>query len=97
MVVHNFYVQRILTMPAEANPPLIVHADAVLAFAVVFQRLQVVAIRDTQIIQAPGLMQHQQFPPRHALNLPRQPARRFIVKQLFSFVAGKAAYHLGRL
>jgi hypothetical protein len=53
---------------------LIVHADAVLAFAVVFQRLQVVAIRDTQIIQAPGLMLHQQFPPRHALNLPRQPA-----------------------
>ena len=74
MVVHNFHVQRILTVPAEANPPLIVHADAVLTFAVVFQRLQVIAIRDAQIIQTPRLMQHQQFPPRHALNLPRQPA-----------------------
>ena len=30
MIVHNFHVQRILTMPAEANPPLLVHADAVL-------------------------------------------------------------------
>jgi hypothetical protein len=33
MAVHNFHVQRILTMPAEANPPLIVHADAVLPLA----------------------------------------------------------------
>jgi hypothetical protein len=42
-------------------------------------------------------MQHQQFPPRHALNLPRQPARRFIVEQLFSLVAGKAADQVRRL
>jgi hypothetical protein len=39
-------------------------------------------------------MQQQQFPPRHALNLHRQPARRFIVEQLFGFVTGKAAYHV---
>jgi hypothetical protein len=80
MVVHNFHVKRILTLPAEANPPLVVHADAVLAFAVVFQGFQMVAIRDTQIIQASRLIQQQQFPPCHALNLPRQSSGRFIIE-----------------
>ena len=32
MVVRNFNVQRIFALPAEANPPLVIHADAVLAF-----------------------------------------------------------------
>ena len=68
MVVRNFNVQRILALPAEANPPLVIDADAVLAFAVVFQSFQVVAIRDAQVIQVPRLMQEEQFPPRHALN-----------------------------
>ena len=35
MIVHNSHVKRILALTAEANPPLVVHADAVLAFAVV--------------------------------------------------------------
>lgn len=91
MVVHNFHVQRIFAVPAEANPPLVIDADAVLAFAVVFQRFQMIAIRHAQIIQAARLIQQQQFPPRHALNLVRQPPGRFIVEQLFGFGAGKAA------
>ncbi len=56
MVVHNFHVERILTLPAEAYPPLVIHADAVLAFAVVLQGFQVVAVRRAQVIQAPRLI-----------------------------------------
>jgi hypothetical protein len=94
MVIHNFHVQRIFAVPSEANPPLVIYADAVLAFAVVFQGFQVVAIRHTQIIQAARLMQHQQFSPRHTLNLHWQTPRRFIVEQPFRFRAREAAYHL---
>jgi hypothetical protein len=97
MVVRNFNVQRILALPAEANPPLVIDADTVLAFAVVFQGFQVVAIRHAQFIQAPRLMQQEQFPPRHALDLLRQPPRRFIVEQPLGFFAGEAAYHLRAL
>jgi hypothetical protein len=94
MVVHNFHFKRILTLPAEANAPLVVHADAVLAFAVVLQGFQVVAVGRAQVIQAPRLMQQQQFPPRDALNLRRQPPRRFIIEQPLGFLARKAAYLL---
>jgi hypothetical protein len=76
---------------------LAIDTDAVPAIAVVFQRFQAVAIRNTQIIQTSRLMQHQQFPSRHALNLHRQPPGRFVVEQLFSFTAGKAADHARRL
>ena len=97
MAIHDFHVKRILALPAEANPPLVVHADAVLSCPVVLQAFQVVAIRDAQVIQTPRLMQNQQFPPCRALNLRRQSPRRFIVEQLFSLVARKAAYHLRTL
>ena len=97
MVVHNFHVQRIFALPAEGNPPLVIHADAVLAFAVVFQGFQPVAVGHAQVSEAPGLMQQQQLPPRHALNLLRQPPRRFIVEQPLGFLAGEAAYHLRAL
>jgi hypothetical protein len=69
----------------------------VLAFAVVFQGFQVVAIGHAQVIQAPRLMQQEQFPPRYALNLLRQPPRRFIAEQPLGFLAGEAAYHLRAL
>lgn len=80
-------------MPAEANPPLVIYTDAVLAFAVVFQRFQVIAIRHPQVVQTPRLIQQQQFSPGNALNLCWQPPRRFVVEQLFCFRTGKAAYH----
>ena len=63
MVIRNFHVKHILALPAEAHATLVIDADAVLAFAVVLQGFQTVAIRHTQIIQAARLMQQQQFPP----------------------------------
>jgi hypothetical protein len=95
MVVRNFHVERILALPAEAKAPLVIDADAVLPGAVAFQGIQVVAIGHAQIIQASGLMQQQQFPPRDTLNLRRQPPREFIIEQFLSFVTGEAANHLG--
>ena len=69
MVIHNFYVERIFALPAEANSPLVIHANAVLAFAVVFQGFQMVAVRHAQIVQTPRLMQQQQFPPGNEMTL----------------------------
>ena len=97
MVIHNFHVQRVFALPAEANSPLVIDADAVLASAVVFQGFQVVAVRRAQVIQTPRLMQQQQFSSCRSLNLVRQAPRRFIVEQPLGFLAGEAAYHLRQL
>ena len=93
MVVHNFHVQRIFALPAETNAPLIVHTDAMLPVAVAFQGFQTVAVRRAQVIQSSRLMQQQQFAPRHALNLLRQPPGRLIVEQPLGLLASKTAYH----
>ena len=89
-IVCSFIVIFFLTGSADGIRSIL----AVLAFAVAFQGFQVVAVRRAQVIQTPRLMQQQQFPPRHALNLRRQPPRRFVIEQLFRFMAGKAAYHV---
>jgi hypothetical protein len=73
MVIDNFHVKSVFALPAEANPPLVVHTDAVLAFAVILQGFQMVAVRRAQVIQTPCLMQQQQFPSSRPLNLLRQP------------------------
>jgi hypothetical protein len=97
VIIHDFYVKRILALPAEANPPLVINPDAVLAFAVTFQRFQVVAVGHAQVVQSPGLMQQQKLSPGRPLNLRRQAPGRLVVEQPLSFPAGKAAYHLARV
>jgi len=39
VVVHNFHSQRSFALPTEADPPLVVHPNAVLVFAIAFQGL----------------------------------------------------------
>ena len=74
MIIHNFHVQRILIVPAETHAPLVIDPDAVLAFPVGLQRLQMVPKRHPQIVQTSRLVQQQQFSPRHAPNLRREAA-----------------------
>lgn len=97
MVVHNFHFEGVFALPAEAEAPLIVDADAVLASPVTFQCFQPVAGRSAQIVQAPRLVQQHQFPPRHLLDLRRQPPRCFIIEQSPGFRAGETANHLRQL
>src|ERR1700759_754205 len=97
MVIDNFYIKRIFALSPETYPPLVIYANTVEDPAIVFQRFQMIAIGNSQIIQASGLIQQQQFSPSHALNLTRQSPGRFIIEYLFSFEAGKAPYHLQRI
>ena len=94
MVIHNFHFQRIFTAPAEADAPLVIDADAVLAYPVALQGFQPIPRRREQIVQAPRLVQQQQFSPCYTLNLRRQPPRYFVVKKPLGFRADETAYHL---
>jgi hypothetical protein len=50
-------------LPHEAHPPLIIDADTVLSFALVFQRLQAVPWRHSQAVQLGGGVELEQLPP----------------------------------
>lgn len=52
MIVGDFYVVGVSIFPAKADAPLLVNADAVLAFAVAGQCFQLVAGRKPKIVEA---------------------------------------------
>jgi hypothetical protein len=51
MVIDNFNVVRIAITPDEAQPPLVIGADAVLSGPIPGQRVQVVGRRLQEILQ----------------------------------------------
>ena len=51
MVVHNLYVVRVFAGPAEADAPLVVDANAVLATAPAFESFQAVAGREAHDVE----------------------------------------------
>lgn len=61
MVIDNFYILGAFGCPHEADAPLVVDADAVLALAVALQGFKPVAGRDTQVVQHMGRVQQAQL------------------------------------
>jgi hypothetical protein len=51
MIVHNFYLEGIAVFPQETNPVLIVDADTELSLPVGPEGFQVVAWRNSKVIQ----------------------------------------------
>ena len=72
MIVYDLDSVCIALMPAEANAPLSIDPNAVLAFAIATQRLQLIRGRDTQCAQICGGVDHPQFAHRNPLNVVRQ-------------------------
>jgi hypothetical protein len=67
MVVRDLNVLWPSVGPPEADPPLLVHPDAVLACAIASQLLQPVSRRHPQIRQDLCSIQHRQLPPSSTL------------------------------
>ena len=93
MVVHDLNVVRVFALPAEANPILIVHSDAVLAGAVAPQWLKPVAGRQLQVAQLLRAIQLRELAERHPLDLRRQAVISAALPQTLSFPTGKADNH----
>ena len=70
VVVHNFNLVRPIRFPDVAHPPLTVHADTVLTFAVpeCFQLIP----RGTRKLANPVAACTAQFAPRHPLDVPNR-------------------------
>jgi hypothetical protein len=93
MIIHDFNVQRVAVLPAEAYTPLVIHTDAELAFAIPAQFFEAIAMGQAKVIQCSRVVQKQQLPPGRFLNLRRKPPRCFIIKNALGFLAAEAAYH----
>jgi hypothetical protein len=72
MVIGDFHVVGILAAPHEADPPLIVDSNAVLAAPVAFQLLQTIRRWKSQVINDRGCVKHSQLTASALLNLCRQ-------------------------
>jgi hypothetical protein len=71
MVIDNFNAPCFATTPNEADPPLNVDPDTVLALPVAGWRLQTISRRDPQILQSLRGIDDLQLCPRPTLNLAR--------------------------
>ncbi len=77
-----FQVSR---LPDEANTPLVIDADAMLAELSAFQGFQAVARRDTQAIQTHSSMKKEKFTKRRFLNVCGKLPRTLVLENLLGF------------
>lgn len=69
MIVNNFDIARAIRAPHKADAPLLIDANAVLAFAVPRQSLEMVAWGRLQKLQSRGSCQLCQFPFSHIFDV----------------------------
>lgn len=92
-IVNDFNVVRILALPAETEPILIVGAQAVLAGPVAAQGFQPVSRRHPQIPQVARTVQLRQFAERNPLDLRRQSVMPQPHPEFFGLCAGETDNH----
>ena len=72
MIICDLHIIRISRPPSKTDTPLVVNANAVLAFPVSFERFQSVSKRNTKIVDTDCRIQHDQFSSCYVLNFPRK-------------------------
>lgn len=74
MVVDDLHPVGAVLSPDEAEAPLVVDADTVLALAVGAESFESVGGRNTEVVEFKGGVQHAKFSPGDLLDLRREPA-----------------------
>ena len=76
MVIDKLDVMGAVCLPHEADAPLVVHSDAVLALSVALERLQTVTGGRPQILDVLRGVEHTQFTARGRLDVARDSPNR---------------------
>lgn len=69
MVVDDLNVESMTGTPDEADPPLLIHPDAVLPGTVPFELLEAIRRRHPQILQDRSRVEHSKLPERRPLDV----------------------------
>jgi len=77
VVVDDLDVPGVTPRPAEADPPLVVDSDAVLALSIALERLEPVSRRDLEILERLRSIQDEELPQRASVKLRRKASRTF--------------------
>ena len=78
MVVHNFNIISVAVSPGEAQPPLIVHPDAVLPSTIARQRLKAIGQGLAEVSQPSRRRRRAQLAARHFGQIAWKPFRDMI-------------------
>jgi len=93
VVIDDFHVVGVTINPSKTDTPLIVDADAVLAFSAALECFKTVGRRNSQILKREGIAEHAQLATRHRLNIGWQSPGRHPTPDLFRFLVGKVSDH----
>src|SRR4051794_2719297 len=97
VVIDDLHVQRIPSLPAEADAPLVIDPDAPLPLAVAGQALQPIRGRHSEIFDPDRTVQHPKLAQSHLLNVLRQAARATEPKNSFGLAASERSNHRAML
>ena len=93
VVVDDLDVEGIGGAPDEADAPLIVDADAVLASTIALERLEAISGRNAQVGEGVGRIEDDEFPKRDALKAGGQTTRAATLKERFRVGVAEGADH----
>jgi hypothetical protein len=93
VVVDDLDMVRSGGAPTEADAPLIVHSDAVLAGTVAGQSFEPVARWDSQVAEGLGGVKYQQLAQRRSLDGRIQTSRPFAAPDPFRVLVGERVEH----
>ena len=90
------YLDRIRDVfrPHKTDTPLVVDADAVLSFTIIFQGFEPIGRRYFQVNKCLRLVQHEQLSQSELLNLARQLSGHVPLPDFFSFLGYKSDNHV---
>jgi hypothetical protein len=93
MIVNDLNVRRVTVTPPETDPPLLVNPDAVLAFAIAFQGLELIRAWNKKVLQISSRIQLLQLHQRPLLNVARKPLGVLATPDSLSLLATKGLDH----
>lgn len=95
MAIHNLNFGGAAFRPAKANAPLLIHANAVLSFAIAFESLESVAWWDAQIFEFRRCVNHHQLAVHNTLKILRQTTGDKTLVKFLRFNVAETLNHPG--
>jgi hypothetical protein len=93
VVIYNFYLDSVFSLPTKANAPSVIDPDDVLPCTIANKLLEPASWRGSQIIRALRGIQEQQLSQSSSLNIGRQAPRSLTPKHSLCFTIPKTVYH----
>ena len=93
MIVRYFYFVGMGLLPSEANPPLVIDADAMLPRTIALEGFEAISRGSTQIAQIVGFVQVYQLAPGRPLDFRRELLGKRSLEDFFGLLVRETLDH----